>query len=227
MKYMTRFRFLLGLSEYNEDDTVYEREEIYKEMFRDHNWNILLNWEIQEREHKRRKEKVYSQPDSPVIQALKKMRDSQKKDLFDKSDIYDKNVNEFILHTYSNIDEQELHVCKAMIWAMWDLHSGSNLSEYAMVVEFLLSPEYRRRDIFATIKDIEVTIDRLIRRGIVSQDVDRTGRFDDGGNISWILDRPFIVLSFVRDPVEVMCGIGETFAQEMKAFIGPFTNYDT
>jgi hypothetical protein len=196
---------------------VYEREEIYKELFKDYNCNILLNWEIQERERKRR-ERDISIADSPVIQALKEMRDAQKKDPYDKSDVYDKIVNEFILNTYYDIDEQELQVCKAMIWAMWDLHSGNNFAHYADVVEFLLSPEYQRRDIFATIKEIENTIEQLVRKGILSQNMDKINIVDVNGNLKWTINEPFIIVSFAKDPVEVMCGIGETFGQELHAF---------
>jgi hypothetical protein len=223
--YFTRTRFILGLSEYNEDDTLYEREEMYKESFPDHNLSIFLVWELQEEERKKRK-RDYSLADSHVKQVFKEMCNAQKKDPYDKSDIYDKIVNEYILNTYFDIDEQGLNVCKAMIWAMWDLHSGNNFAHYSDVVEFLLSPEYQRRDIFTTIKDIEVTIQRLILMGILSQDIDRIGDIDKDGNVRRRLDQPFITLSFSKDPGEVMVAIGETFSQEMYSFFGLHNNYD-
>lgn len=57
MEYITRTRFILGLSKYNEDDSVYEREEANLELSRDldNNWDILHNWKSQKEEHREKK----------------------------------------------------------------------------------------------------------------------------------------------------------------------------
>jgi hypothetical protein len=42
MKYITRFKFILGLSKYNEDDSVYEQEERIFEPFKISNHLAVL-----------------------------------------------------------------------------------------------------------------------------------------------------------------------------------------
>jgi hypothetical protein len=38
-----------------------------------------------------------------------------------KNDPMDKVVDEFLLNTYDNIDEQEFQACKWIIWTLWDI----------------------------------------------------------------------------------------------------------
>jgi hypothetical protein len=40
MQYFTRYRFVQGLSKYNEDDTAFEREEMHKVMEKDYHRQI-------------------------------------------------------------------------------------------------------------------------------------------------------------------------------------------
>lgn len=59
MEYFTRFKFILGLSKYNEDDSVSVREVImkpfekYDRIDRANYWNTIWSWKIQEQEPSR------------------------------------------------------------------------------------------------------------------------------------------------------------------------------
>jgi len=124
-------------------------------------------------------------------------------------------IDEFLLNTYLDIDEQELQVCRMVVWTIHDF-CRSNVAEYGEIIARMLLSECRRRDIFMTIKDIENAIQRLIHRGILCQDLDRVGNGE-----------PFIVLSFARPPDEATRAINEIFSRDILAFFGPQTNYDS
>lgn len=123
-------------------------------------------------------------------------------------------IDEFLLNTYLDIDEQELQVCRMVVWTIHDF-CRRNVAEYGEIVARMLLSEDRRRDIFMTIKDIENAIQRLIHKGILSQDLDRVGNGE-----------PFIVLSFAKAPDEEMRAINEVFSRDILIFFGPQTNYD-
>lgn len=232
-EYFTRFKFLLGLSKYNEDDSVSERdEEVIIEPFENYDridranyWNAIEIWKIQEQQQKRRAdERDCSITQSLIHQVFKGMATH-----IQKEDPFDKVVDEFLLKTYPDMDEQEFQVCSTVVWVMWDLSSGRNQAYYLAVVDYLLGPEYgNRRDLYATIKDVEDTILRLVHKGILTQYIDVIGRVDKSGNTRWILDEPFISLAFTKDSDagEVISAIGGVFSQEIHAFFGPHTNYD-
>jgi hypothetical protein len=219
MQYFTRSKYLFGLSKYNEDDTVYEREEEFKELFRD-NWFIIQNCEIKEQKRESKK-RGCSCADNPIVKIAKEMR-AQKVNPFD---IVDKMVDEFLLNTYLDIDEQEFLVCRTTVWAMWDLNSGHDEIYYMEVVARLLSHRNIRRDIFPTIKDIEATIRRLVHKGILSQDIDYITSIDVDRNITQELKRPFIILSFSKDSGDIIKEIGETFCRLVNSFLQPHTDY--
>jgi hypothetical protein len=218
MEYVTRHRFLLGLALYNEDDTAFEREEIFKKLFRDN--SEIQNW-IQEQKRESEKRDYYL-AHNPMNQVLKDMSTH-----IQKESQFDKRVDEYLLNVYQDIDEQELQVCRTLVWAMWDLHSGRNIAHYADVVEHLLNPKYQRKDIFETIKDIQDTIQRLVYREILSQDKDRIGGVDKDGNTRWKFDKPFITLSFTKALDDVIRTIAEGFSQEVLTFFGPHNNYNS
>jgi hypothetical protein len=228
MEYFTRFKFILGLSKYNEDDSVGVREEEmimkpfgkYDRIDRANFWNTIRNWKIQEQECNR------SESDSPHTASLIYQEMATH---IAKENPLDQAVNEFLLFTYSDMDEQEFQVCRTVVWVMWDLSSGNNYAYYNAVVDYVLGPEHEnRRDLFATIKDVEDTILRLIHKGILSQYIDLSGEVDKDGNTSWRFDEPYIYLSFTKDSdaCEAIRAIGEAFFQEVHSFVGPPTNYE-
>ena len=138
-------------------------------------------------------------------------------------------VDELLLSMYPDLDEQEFQVLKTVVWVMWDLSSGCNFAYYNALVSYLIGPENEnRRDLFATIKDVEDTIMRLVHKGIISQYIDFTRDVDNDGNTTWRYDDPFISLSFPKDSDsgEMIAAIGEVFSHEIRAFIGPHTDYD-
>lgn len=226
-EYFTRFKFILGLSKYNEDDSVSERdEEVIVEPFENYDridranyWNAIESWKIQEQQQQRERnkdERDCSLTQSPIHQAFKDMATH-----IHKEDQFGKVVDEFLLNTYPEMDEQELQVCSTVVWVMWDLSSGRNQAYYQAVVDYLLGPEYgNRRDLYTTIKDVEDTILRLVHKGILAQYIDVIGKVDKNGNTRWMLDEPFISLAFTKhsDAAEVIRAIGEAFFQEIRAF---------
>jgi hypothetical protein len=142
----------------------------------------------------------------------------QKENLFFRSD---KMIDEYLLNTYFDMDEQELEVCRTIVWVMSDLNSGYNEAYYMEVVARLLDPGSVRIDIFATIQDIEDTIQRLVNKGILFQRIDRIGILDKDGESRWTLDEPFITLSFTKEPIEAIKAINESFFQELSGFFVP------
>lgn len=208
-QYITRHRFILGLSKYNEDDTVYEREEtleIHPEYSRGR--DLLEELKIKY-EHEKNKMND-STADCPTIQEPNQMSKCfQKENQYDE---FDEIENKCLLNKYPDIDEQELEVCRTMMGAMWDLHSGFNMASYHIVVgQLLMHPQHHRRDLFPTIKNIEDTIKRLINKGIVSQDIESNGDLING-IIRWRYDEPYIILFFNEGQEDLMMAIDESFA---------------
>jgi hypothetical protein len=136
---------------------------------------------------------------------------------------FDKVVDEFLLNAYDDINEQEFQVCKEIIWTMWDISTPL----YGEVVARILnSDEEKRSKIFANIKEVEDTIQRLVRKGILFQDIDYTCDLDKNGNRRKKHDEPHSVIPFTNDPDEAFNAISEIFAQTFKSFFGPHTDYE-
>ena len=73
-----------------------------------------------------------STADCPTIQEPNRMSERfQKENQYDE---FDEIENKCLLNKYPDIDEQELEVCRTMMGAMWDLHSGFNMASYHIVV---------------------------------------------------------------------------------------------
>jgi hypothetical protein len=217
MRYFTRSKFILGLSRYNDDDTAFEREEEMKVVEKDYESNPVLDWKIQKVKVERGERNdclVYNL----VIQACGEMAAYIQKD-----DPYEKVVDEFLLNTYVNIDEQELQVCKTVIWAIWDIGTPYY---FEVVARILNSPHEKRSKIFSNIKEVEDTIQRLVHKGILSHDVNYIGNLDKNGNTRWRYDEPHFILSFTRDPAEALKAISEVFVLMCKSFFGPHSDYD-
>ena len=131
----------------------------------------------------------------------------------------DKVVDEFLLNTYDNIDEQEFQVCKWIIWTLWDIREPL----YCKVVcRILNSDEEKRSKIFSNIKEIEDTIQRLVHKGILFQVIDYTCDLDENGNKRKKFDEPHILIPFTNDPDEALRAISEIFAQTFKSFYVPY-----
>jgi hypothetical protein len=197
MQYFMRLRFMFGLSYYNEDDTVYERQKALTELFIDYDdddtiLNIIQNRETQKELHES-KNKDSSLSHDCIFYTLNKMLNQ--KELFFR---LDKMIDEYLLNTYIDMDEQELEVCRTIVWAMSDLNSGHNVADYMEVVTRLLNSRDVRKDIFATIKDIEDTIQRLVNKGILFQRIDRIGIHDKDGELSQIIKCSSFVLKYGR-----------------------------
>lgn len=206
MQYFTRYRFIQDLSSFDEDDTVSEREEEQKVM---EDYPLL---DIQQSEAKRREE--YN--DMPVNNTLQHMAS-----YIGKNHPFDNMVDEFVLHTYDNIDEQEFQVCKEIIWTLWDIREPL----YGEVVARILnSDEEKRSKKFSNIKEIEDTIQRLIRKGILFQRIAYICMRDETGNIKKISEEPYIIIPFTKFPDEAIKAIGEMLGQTIKSFFSPHTN---
>lgn len=210
LRYITRHRFILGLSKYNEDDTVYEREEVFIEPHREYScgWNILEEWKNQNLDDKKNKRNDFS-ADRPTIHESNQTSEvRQKKSHYNE---FDAIINKSLFNKYPDIDEQELEVCRTITSAMWDLHYGLNMAPYhAVVGHLLMHPQYHRRDLFPTIKNIEDTIQRLIDKGIVSQDIEYIGDLINGIT-RWRCDEPYIILYFNKDQEDLMRAMAEAF----------------
>jgi hypothetical protein len=217
MQYFTRCEFILGLSKYNDDDTALEREEEIKVAGKDYESNPVLDWEIQKTKIERVKWDS-SLINNPVIEACGEMAT-----YIQKYDLYEKVVDEFLLNTYINIDEQELQVCRTVIWTMWDIGTPYY---FEVVARILNSPHEKRSKIFSNIKEVEDTIQRLVRKGILSQNVNYIGNPDKNRNTRWGYDEPHIILSFINDPAEALRAISEIFVLMCKSFFGPHIDYD-
>ena len=111
----------------------------------------------------------------------------------------DRIVDEYLLNTYTDMDEQELRVCRTIVWTMWDLSSGGNEAFYIEVVARSFTNENKRKGIFRTERDIEETIQRLIHKGILAKYTDSINEFYP--------DRKITALKFVKDPGDVMRAI--------------------
>jgi hypothetical protein len=217
-----RLKFMFGLSDYIKDDTVYERQKAITELFMDYDdnpiLNIIQNCETQ-KELYESKNKDYSLNHNCIFHPLKKMLD-QKENLLFRSN---KMIDEYLLNTYFDMDEQELEVCRTIVWVKSDLKSGYNAVYYTEVVARLLDPGSVRKDIFATIKDIEDTIQRLVNKGILFQRIDRIGIHDKDGGPRWRFDEPLITLSFTKDPIEAITAVSESFSQKLSGYFVPYT----
>jgi hypothetical protein len=216
MQYITRCKFILGLSRYNEDDTAFEREEEMKVVEKVDKNISVLDWKINKTKLERR-ERDDDLVDNTVIQICGEMARYIQKD-----NPYDKVVDEFLLNTYTNIDEQELQVCKTVIWAIWDI---STPYYFEVVARILNSSRIKRSKIFSDIKKVEDTIQRLIHKGILSQSINYVGNRDKNGDIRWRYDEPHIILSFAKDPAEALKAISEIFVLMCKSFFGPSIDY--
>ena len=153
-QYITRHRFILGLSKYKEDDTVHEREGIFV-VPPEYAWEPDLLEELKIKYEHEKNKMNDSAADCPTIQEPNQMSERfQKKNQYDE---FDEIENKCLLNKYPDIDKQELAVCRTMMEAMWDLHSGSNMASYHVVVgHLLMHPQHHRRDLFPTIKNIGI-----------------------------------------------------------------------
>jgi hypothetical protein len=209
MQYFTRYKFVQGLSKYNEDDTAFEREEEQKVMEKDY---PLLDREIQKTKVKR-EERDDDLVNDSVCHSLGQMAR-----YIGENNPFDKVVDEFLLNAYDDINEQEFQVYKEIIWTMWDISTPL----YGEVVARILnSDEEKRSKIFANIKEVEDTIQRLVRKGILFQDIDYTCDLDKNGNRRKKYDEPHIVIPFTNDPDEAFNAISEIFVLMSKSFFGP------
>lgn len=204
-RYFTRYKFKLGLSRYNEDDTLFEREEAIDD-----------SEEIQKIEVGQEKR----DDDKTKYSAISILLENVGRHI-GKNNTLDNVVDEFVLNTYNEIDEQEFRVCKTLIWTLWDVKTPYYCE---VVARILNSSDERRSKIFSNMKEIEDTIQRLIRKGILSQEMFYAYRIDENGNRKRQNDEPFIILPFTKDPGEALRAIGETFDQVLRSFSVPHSS---
>jgi hypothetical protein len=218
MQYFTRYKFILGLSKYNDDDTALEREEEMKVMGNDCESSSVLDLKTQKTKVKQGK-----MDDDLVNDSRYHCSFGEMVRYIGENKLFDKVVDEFLLNTYNDIDEQEFQVCKTVIWTMWD----TSTPFYLEVVARILNPSHEKRSkIFSNIKEVEETIQRLVRKGILSQEVNYICTCDKNGNTRQRYDEPHIILPFTKDPDEALKAISEIFSQECKSFFGPHIDYD-
>jgi hypothetical protein len=213
MQFFTRCKFILGLSSYEDDDTILDRQYEMEEVGKNYRCNFLLEWEIQKLNSERSEREVYDLVNDPVIQACAEIAES-----FQEEDPYDKVVDEFLIHTYPSINEQELHICRTIVWTLWDIGTPYY---FEVVVRIVKHNHIKRRKPFSSIKDIEDIIQILVHKGILSQEINYISDHDKKGKIRWRYNEPHIVLSFLKDPSEAMIAISEIFGQIIKSFVGP------
>ena len=212
MQYFTRFKFILGLSKYNEDDTAPEREEEMKVTGEEFTNFSILDWQVQ----KTKIEQGKSDGDGDFVELTKMAM------YIKENDPLDKVVDEYLLNTYDNIDEQEFQVCKWIIWTLWDI---SEPLYCEVVCRILISDEEKQSKIFSNINEVEDTIQRLIRKGILFQVIDYTCDLDENGNRRKKFDEPHVLIPFMNDPDEALRAICEIWGQTVKSFFVPHTNY--
>jgi len=216
MTYFTRCKFILGLSSYDDDDTVFEREGLIVDIVKNYKGYFVLGEYI--RKQKQPKNEDKDPINDPVGQACVQIAEH-----IQKKDPYDEAVDEFLLHTYPEIDEQELNVCRTIVWTIWNIGTPY----YEEVVASIMAHKYERQcKIFANIGEVEATIMGLVHKGILTQEINHIGNPDQKGNIRWRYDEPNIILSFTIDPSEAINAIGEIFGRMITSFIGPRTPSD-
>jgi hypothetical protein len=218
LQYFTRFKFIRGLSRYNEDDTAFDREGMIKVMGKDCQSYPALDLEAQKTAVTPSERDDECANDSPCYCSLGQMAR-----YIAKNNPFEKVVDEFLLNTYDSIDEQEFQVCKTVIWTMWDISTPYYLE---VVARILNSSNEKQSKIFSNILEIEETIQRLISKRILSQNVDYIHSIDKNGNTRHTYEKPHIVLSFIHEPDEAFKAISETFAQILNSFYLPHTDHD-
>lgn len=215
MQYFVRYKFILGLSKYDEDDTISEREEEIKGLGKEYINYSVLDWTTQKTKFERKKMDEHPVGDS-IIHTIGEMSRYLK-----ETDILDRVVDEYLLNTYTHIDEQEFQVCKQVIWTMHDISTA----DYIEVVARILHCAYEDRSkIFSSIKEVEEIIQRLVHKGILSQEMEYISCLDDNVNRRRIRNEPSIYLSFTKDPFEGFNAINEVFGRVIKSFFVQHSN---
>jgi hypothetical protein len=128
VQYFVRYKFLLGLSKYNEDDTILEREKKIKAAEKEYINYPVSDWITQKTESEGKKMDERS-PDNCVFHTIGEMSR-----YLGKTGILDKVVDEYLLSTYIDIDEQEFQVCKCVFWTIHDI----GVADYIEVVTRIL-----------------------------------------------------------------------------------------
>jgi hypothetical protein len=134
---------------------------------------------------------------------------------FRNTDILDRVVDEYLLDTYFDIDEQEFQVCK---WIFWTIHDVGVADYIEVVTRILLHCHEERSKIFSNIIEVEETIQRLVHKGILSQNIEYISCLDEKGNRRRMRDEPSIYLLFTKEPNEAFKAINETFGRVIKSF---------
>ena len=216
VQYFVRYKFLLGLSKYNEDDTILEREKKIKAAEKEYINYPVSDWITQKTESEGKKMDERS-PDNCVFHTIGEMSR-----YLGKTGILDKVVDEYLLSTYIDIDEQEFQVCKCVFWTIHDI----GVADYIEVVtRILLHRIHEKRNVtFSNIKEVEETIQRLVHKGILSQNIEYISFPEKNGNRRRMRDEPSIYVLFTEVPREALKAISETFGQVIKSFFVPHTN---
>jgi hypothetical protein len=200
MDYFTRSKFILGLSKYNEDDTIHEREE---EMLRSmpnmpcRKCKSELNVQRVQLRSKTGNDELYDYHEflgEPIY-------------LFPESDVYvqdpwERVLDELLIGSYSDVDEQELWVCKRIVYYTWE--RGLDKVSYKELVSETVHTH--REDLFLTIKDIEDTIQRLIRKEILFQLISYCGiKYKRNLRKVHIITEPHFILTLEQKVLDGAC----------------------
>jgi hypothetical protein len=210
MQYFVRYKFILGLSRYDEDDTISEREEEAKVVGKEYiNYSVLDL--ITQKTKFERKKKDELPDDDCVIHMIGEISSYLK-----ETDILDRVVDEHLLNTYMHIDEQEFQVCKWMIWTIYDIGIADYVEVVGRILLYCVHEDQCK--IFSSIKEVEETIKRLVYRGILSQYMEYISYLDENGNRRRIRNEPSIYLVFKKEPIEAFNAINETFGRVIKSY---------
>jgi hypothetical protein len=169
--YSTRSKFILGLTKYSEDDTIYEREEMLRSMpisCRKCKSNVR---HVQLR-NKTGKDELYDYHEllgEPIYFYLEPEAYIQ--------DPWERVLDELFIGTYPDLDEQELWVCKRIAYEKWE-RSLDKVRYKDLVSETVHT---HREVLFPTVKDIENTIQRLIQKAILFRSISYCGIKYKGG----------------------------------------------
>jgi hypothetical protein len=107
----------------------------------------------------------------------------------------------YLIYTYPGINEQELQICRTIVGVIED-YGTSYYDE--VVARIVRGNRIEWHKLFGDIKHIEDTIQNLVHKGILSQEITYIGNGTKNGDIKWRYDEPLIVLDFVKDPSEVI-----------------------
>jgi hypothetical protein len=196
--YFTRPRIILGLSKYTEDDTIHEREEeILKSMSTIPCRKCKSRLDVQ-------RVRLKSKTGDVDLYDYDEFTTGETIYLYPEfegyiQDPFERVLDELFVGTYPDIDEQELWICKGIVYVNWG--RGLDKVSYKDLVSDIVHTH--REDLFPTIKDIESTIQRLILKAILFQSISYCGiKYKRNLKKLHVITEPHIVLALEQKVID-------------------------